>query len=669
VYVAQCTRGATTNALNSPRHLLFASDKLLKQSKKRQSATCAEQAPTVASGTVDFWSLDDIARFTAILGRCPLSSYNGRTERFAAVSKEMGGGRFGKRACYAQFKLLKSSGVLEKQSAAPPKPAVRRGWSSFGVNDDEPKAPMAAAPKPAAARPSASSSSSGISNAAGGWLSSVPASSSASTEPRAGASSAARADACRPAPSSGGWSGGGGGGWSSFGSAAGEAPRASAAAAPRVSASAPSRPRDGPLRIEEQRALWWRTGGSSSNRSSARTPPRISRAEATELRRATIGARRPWAESWSQQGFFFSAEEGLRYGLVQRTGGPCGVLAALQAHIIKWLAAAYSSADGADGADTLPAWFNPSTEAQRAALIDALADLLWRCAESGESGTCCVALRGDRGRPRATGGDGSGGATGVPRGGVDALTEQLTVHRGLASRRAVRTLLDDDGVLGHFADPTGGGVILLAYSCVLSHGVRAVEAEAATKLGEEGGASGGDALIGGHDYAGQELVNLLLSGAAVPQVFNGRKEIDGCELRGVDARTEVGFLSLYEALNPGFVEVGSHLKTPTRPIWIVCSEDHYTVLFALQGPGGVRATGLELDAGQQRGEPFDIYYYDELASQDEVIRLGVTPRPEIPLSAAEKGEDATELISPIDHCIRTRWVGARIDWGDVEPLL
>ena len=380
----------------------------------------------------------------------------------------------------------------------------------------------------------------------------------------------------------------------------------------------------------------------------------------------TIGVRRPWAESWSQQGFFFSVEKDLGYGLVQRTGGPCGVLAALQAHIIKWLAAS-SSSSSAD--DSPPAWFNPRPEAQRAALIDALVDLLWRCAESGESSTCCVALRGDRGRPSATGGDGSGGARGVPRGGVDTLTEQLIVHRGLASRRAVRALLDDDDVLAHFAEPTGGGVILLTYSCVLSHGVRAVEAEAATQLSEEGSALGGDALVGGHDYAGQELVNLLLSGAAVPQVFNGRKDIDGCELRGIDARTEVGFLSLYEALNTGFVEVGSHLKTPKRPIWIVLSEDHYTVLFALQGPGGVRATGLEHDAEQRPDASFDLYYYDELASQDEVIRLGVTPRPKISLSAAEKGEVATELISPIDHCIRTRWVDARIDWGDVEPLL
>lgn len=37
----------------------------------------------------------------------------------------------------------------------------------------------------------------------------------------------------------------------------------------------------------------------------------------------------PWP-AW-QQGFFFSEQPGLQYGLVQIAGGPCGLLAAMQA--------------------------------------------------------------------------------------------------------------------------------------------------------------------------------------------------------------------------------------------------------------------------------------------------------------------------------------------------
>lgn len=41
------------------------------------------------------------------------------------------------------------------------------------------------------------------------------------------------------------------------------------------------------------------------------------------------GGQRAAPPSW-QQGFFFSQQPGLKYGLVQLQGGPCGVLAAVQ---------------------------------------------------------------------------------------------------------------------------------------------------------------------------------------------------------------------------------------------------------------------------------------------------------------------------------------------------
>ena len=41
-----------------------------------------------------------------------------------------------------------------------------------------------------------------------------------------------------------------------------------------------------------------------------------------------MSSQLPWP-SW-KQGFFFSDKPGLSFGLVQRQGGPCGLLAALQ---------------------------------------------------------------------------------------------------------------------------------------------------------------------------------------------------------------------------------------------------------------------------------------------------------------------------------------------------
>jgi hypothetical protein len=78
----------------------------------------------------------------------------------------------------------------------------------------------------------------------------------------------------------------------------------------------------------------------------------------------------------------------------------------------------------------------------------------------------------------------------------------------------------------------------------------------------------------------QEIVNLLLCGQAVSNVFDGRMDLGGgMFLKGVSNNVEVGFLTLLESLN--YCKVGQYLKCPKWPIWVVGSESHYTVLFSL----------------------------------------------------------------------------------------
>ena len=48
-------------------------------------------------------------------------------------------------------------------------------------------------------------------------------------------------------------------------------------------------------------------------------------------------------------------------------------------------------------------------------------------------------------------------------------------------------------------------------------------------------------------------------------------------LRGVEDRAEVGLLSLFEHYQS--TTVGEHLKTPAFPVWLVCSESHFSVLW------------------------------------------------------------------------------------------
>lgn len=68
-------------------------------------------------------------------------------------------------------------------------------------------------------------------------------------------------------------------------------------------------------------------------------------------------------------------------------------------------------------------------------------------------------------------------------------------------------------------------------------------------------------------------------------------------------------------------------------------------------------------------QPFDLFYFDGLAQQDEVIRLTVAPgtmRADPGAAAVSRHRDMTP---PIDHVIRTKWKRATVDWHDVEPLL
>lgn len=53
-------------------------------------------------------------------------------------------------------------------------------------------------------------------------------------------------------------------------------------------------------------------------------------------------------------------------------------------------------------------------------------------------------------------------------------------------------------------------------------------------------------FAGEHGYCSQELVNLLLTGQAVTNVFNGEQDCGGKVLKGIQSRARVGLLTLLE---------------------------------------------------------------------------------------------------------------------------
>lgn len=67
------------------------------------------------------------------------------------------------------------------------------------------------------------------------------------------------------------------------------------------------------------------------------------------------------------------------------------------------------------------------------------------------------------------------------------------------------------------------------------------------------------------------------------------REIDGLKINGIEERSEFGFLTIFEHF--GYLEIGRNFKEPHIPIWVLCKEYHYSVIFGCYN-------NVLLDSGQ-----------------------------------------------------------------------
>ncbi|XP_035997073.1 probable ubiquitin carboxyl-terminal hydrolase MINDY-4 isoform X2 [Fundulus heteroclitus] len=349
---------------------------------------------------------------------------------------------------------------------------------------------------------------------------------------------------------------------------------------------------------------------------------------AAELKTVLLGSSlSSFSAEWKNQGFTFSDTHDLRYGIVQKKGGPCGVLASIQAFFLKKLLFEYT-----DGSDSILQRLRPSSDDRRRCLVLALAEVLWR---AGEEKQAVVAINSGRSH-----------FTPIGHYRSERLLEMVTCF-------SVDNIKDLQVVLEQHIDQyeTGTlGCILLTISAVLSRSVEKVREDMDLNT---------TTLIGAHGYCTQELVNLLLCGRAVSNVFDNDIELDSGNgnttlLKGIKEPCQVGLLSLFEHYN--ICQVGDCLKSPSYPVWVVCSESHFSVLFGLE---------RELLVSPDQDPQFDLYYYDGLANQQEEIRLTVS----VGKSTQTCEEVDADLIPPLELCIRTRWKDALVDWNETEPIL
>ncbi|KAK3739574.1 hypothetical protein QZH41_018315 [Actinostola sp. cb2023] len=251
-----------------------------------------------------------------------------------------------------------------------------------------------------------------------------------------------------------------------------------------------------------------------------------------------------------------------------------------------------------------------------------------------------------------------------------------------------------DQLTENFEDKSSSGCVLLLYSSILSRTIKRVISDMDDPNNKLMGAHGYCTQVGTgikgpqilpivtrylYSYLvkilvslllSQEMVNLITTGRATSNAFDYTIELDSggpnvVLLKGLERQSEVGLLSLFE--HYGSCQVGEYYKTPKYPIWVICSESHFSVMFS---------TERLLLENWERKKKFDVYYYDGLSRQDEEIRLtiGMYKRKQMlqcivfpnmksyhlalyltdtSLECADSQDG--DLIPPLEHVIRTRW--------------
>lgn len=289
---------------------------------------------------------------------------------------------------------------------------------------------------------------------------------------------------------------------------------------------------------------------------------------------------------WCHQGFRFSTDGETSLGLVQREGGPCGVLAPVQAMVLKYLFFEHtegqdgpsstgnlaSSSGSMDFCDDLDRTLIFSDVSRTRALLSAMAEILWLV--GGKKKAVVAVLNA------ATLLSEYGGKEEEQDEAISQRLEGISLHSAVDLQRllkiytftSISSLLHQLGnLLPIFRSRVGA--LLFLFSALLSRGLEAIQLDRDDP--------GQPLVTAPFGHASQEIVNLLICGHAVPEVFDGNMDVGGgMTVKGIPSKVEVGFLTLLEAFK--YCTVGQFLKRPKWPIWVVGSESHYTVLFALK---------------------------------------------------------------------------------------
>ncbi|XP_035607210.1 ubiquitin carboxyl-terminal hydrolase MINDY-3 [Oncorhynchus keta] len=265
---------------------------------------------------------------------------------------------------------------------------------------------------------------------------------------------------------------------------------------------------------------------------------------------------------WTQ-GMVFSETE--HTALEQFEGGPCAVIAPVQAFLLKNILFNRESSN----------WRRITEEEQKAALCSTLAEILEQaCSTSSTTSYCLVTwAKGQCPHTSLTGGPETS-QTQQDQQPTALAAEDLGFERfhSILQKRIVKSLSElREEVVSLYESWKGRcGVLLFLYSVILTKRIENIRNEIEDTT---------EPLIDPvYGHGSQSLVNLLVTGHAVSNVWDGDRECSGMKLHGIHNQASVGFLTLMESLR--YCKVGAFLKSPKFPIWILGSETHLSVFFA-----------------------------------------------------------------------------------------
>eukprot|EP00602_Paraphysomonas_sp_CaronLab_P009261 CAMPEP_0185036198 /NCGR_PEP_ID=MMETSP1103-20130426/28780_1 /TAXON_ID=36769 /ORGANISM="Paraphysomonas bandaiensis, Strain Caron Lab Isolate" /LENGTH=580 /DNA_ID=CAMNT_0027573637 /DNA_START=29 /DNA_END=1771 /DNA_ORIENTATION=- len=247
---------------------------------------------------------------------------------------------------------------------------------------------------------------------------------------------------------------------------------------------------------------------------------------------------------WFSQGFQFA--DSPNFGLMQGHGGPCGILAAMQAEIMKDLL--FCSDNNITDANIM----SVDPNAIKHSFVTAAWNILHRCKTDDAVYMVDPANESIFDIPSCS---------------------KLVVHE-CYSEVMFHELFNK--LMPQYRSECGCFLFLL--SLILTRGASVIRDDMDDSE---------TSLIGQYGHCTQELINLLLIGRASTYVFDGDLPFQGSTssdgeslvLKGVPHRPQVGYLSHLEALR--YCQVGSYYKTPEFPVWVIGSSSHFSVLFSL----------------------------------------------------------------------------------------